>query len=967
MPIPKLTRRGSRVYGEIKEKARERWTRLRLPAWRRWKMPPLNYKKIVQVVGLGILACFIIGTGVVAWVSRDLPDPNKLTERQVAESTKIYDRTGEHLLYEVYQDEKRTVVELDQVAPLAVKAIVAVEDKHFYEHKGIRIVSILRAGVNNIFNRVLGVVGITRRTGSGGASTISQQFIKNTIVGDERRGIQGYFRKIKEIILAIQMERVYTKDQIMKSYLNEIGYGSTNYGIESASQSYFKKSAKDLTLAESATLAALPKSPTRLLNNLPALKERRNLVLYLMHQQEYISEEEKNSAQKEELKIAKDKGLREAPHFVLYVKQLLAEEFGDKLVDTGGLKVITTLDFTKQQIAEKAVKENGDKFAKESNANNASLVAIDPKNSQILAMVGSRDFYNEEIDGQFNVAVLGKRQPGSSFKPFVYTAAFEKGYTPNTVLYDVATDFDVRGGAKYRPRNANGKEYGLLTMRKALQGSLNIPAVKVLYLVGTKEAIDFAKRFGYTTFTGDYGLSLVLGGAEVNLLEHTNAYAALADNGRYHAPVSILKVTDTNGEVLREWKESEGTEAVKPELAALTTSILTDNNARAYIFGASNNLILSGRPVAAKTGTTNDAKDAWTMGYTPSLASGVWVGNTIPAQMKGGGIRLAGVIWNQFMREALKGTPVEHFPAPPAITAEKPVLRGTDGGVVLPINRITGKIATSSTPAEFIAQKTFLPPHDILHYVRRDDPAGPPPENPADDPQYANWEWALQQWVVRQQATGTLITLEEPPTEYDSPQSLELLPQLTIISPANGQAVTARDMQFQVNASAPRGVSLVVYYVDGLQVGSNTQYPFSLSYSAKYLSKGAHTLKVIAQDDMGNAAQQEITFDLQAEADSPSMEWSEPNPMEVVTVDFPRPVHLRPFRWEDIKEIKIYLQSTSGEKLIYTFFGAEDKLVNQQLMFTWNTYPGAGNYTLRAVMTDKAGRMETRDLAAVAK
>ena len=918
-------------------------------------------------MGLGILACFVLGTGVVAWVSRDLPDPNKLGERQVAQSTKIYDRTGEHLLYEVYQDEKRTVVELNQVAQMAVKATIAVEDKHFYEHKGIRILSILRAIVSNVINRSLRVVGITRRTGSGGASTISQQVIKNTIVGDERVGFEGYFRKIKEAILAIQMERIYTKDEIMKSYLNEIGYGSTNYGIESASQSYFKKSAKDLTLSESATLAALPKSPTRLLNNLPALKQRRNLVLFLMYEQGYISEEEKNNAQKEELKIEKDKGLREAPHFVLYVKQLLAEQFGEKLVDTGGLKVITTLDFAKQQFAEKAVKENGDKFAKESKANNASLVAIDPKTSQILAMVGSRDFYNEEIDGQYNVAVLGKRQPGSSFKPFVYTAAFEKGYTPNTILYDVATDFDVRGGAKYRPRNANGKEYGLLTMRKALQGSLNITAVKVLYLVGTNEAIDFAERFGYTTFTGDYGLSLVLGGAEVNLLEHTNAYAALANKGRYRSPVSILKITNNQGEVVQEWKEAEGTEAVKPELAALTTSILTDNNARAYIFGASNNLILPGRPVAAKTGTTNDAKDAWTMGYTPSLSVGVWVGNTIPAPMSGGGSKLAGVIWNQFMRESLKGTPVEQFPAPPAITAEKPVLRGTDGGLVLPINRITGKIATSSTPAEFITQKTFLLPHDILHYVRKDDPAGPPPENPADDPQYANWEWALEQWVARQQATGTFITLEEPPTEYDSPQSLELMPQLSVVFPANGQVVTSRDMQFQISASAPRGVRLVTYYVDGLQVGSNTEPPFSLSYSARNLSKGAHTLKVIAQDDMGNAAQQEVTFDLQAEADPPSISWSEPNPTTVVALDFPRPVHLRPFRWEDIKEIKIYLQSLSGEKLIYTFFGNEDKLVNQQLIFTWNNYPGAGSHTLRAVMTDKVGRTEMKELMVEAK
>jgi len=903
----------------------------------------LNWKNLLNLFGIIILVGFIATTAVFAWVSKDLPDPNRLNDRQVPQSTKIYDRTGEHLLYEVYQNQKRTLVNLDQMSPLLPKAVISVEDKKFYEHSGVRIVSIIRAGFNNL---------IGRKTGSGGASTLTQQFIKKTMVGDEH----SIFRKVKEAILALRLEKKYSKDEILKMYLNEIPFGSTNYGVEAASQSYFHKSAKDISLPEAATLAALIQAPSRYLNNLDSLRERRDTVLRLMSEQGYITEDEKVQAQNEALRIYRNNSIMLAPHFVLYVKQLLADQFGEKAVDSQGLKVITTIDYDKQLAAEKIVKENGDKFAKQYNANNAALVAIDPKTGQILAMVGSRDFENEEIDGQFNVAVLGKRQPGSSFKPFVYTAAFEKGFTPDTVLYDTVTNFDQRNGGDYTPQNYDKKEHGLVTIRKALQGSLNIPAVKTLYLVGTKNAVDFAKRFGYSTLSEDAGLSLVLGGSEVTLLEHTNAYATLADNGIYHQPVSILKVTDDKNSTLLEWKNPDGEEAITPELAATIDNVLSDDEARSYMFGRNGSLTLPDRAVAAKTGTTNDYKDAWTMGYIPSLATGVWVGNTKPSTMKGGGNTLAGLIWNQFMREATKNTPPETFPQPPENDATKPVLRGANDGIKLKINKMNGKIATSSTPDALIVERTYLPPHTILHYINKDDPRGAAPTNPADDPQYESWEQSLQQWIQKQNNSGKELSLEDPPTEYDdNSYNPELSAKIEILSPKENETINGRQVDIQVNASAPRGIKQVFYSIDGKQVGASEQFPFNFSFTFDKLFTSQHILEVSAIDDQGNSGQAKTLFFVNSDFDPPIFSWVDQNGLTLSKNDFPRPIQLKPIRWEDTEDIKIQLINSSGKiKNIFDFNHKEDSLTSQNLLeFTWKTFPGAGDYILKGILTDK--------------
>ena len=935
MPIPQLQK--SRHYGRLPGNGGSP----------KWAHSGEKNKKLLKNLALAAVVAaivlFIVGTGVVAWVSRDLPDPNRINDRQVSQSTKIYDRIGTHMLYEVYQNQKRTLINLDQMAASALKATIAVEDKNFYEHSGIQIKSIIRAGFNNL---------IGRKSGSGGASTLTQQLIKNVVIGNEH----SVFRKIKEAILAIRLEKKYSKDEILKLYLNEIPYGSTNYGIEAASQSYFHKNAKDLTLAESATLAAIPKAPSKYLKDLDALRDRRDLVLALMYDQGYITEAEKKEAQNIALRIFRTGGPMDAPHFVLYVKQLLADKFGERVSDEGGLQVITTLDYDKQKMAEKIVKELGDKNAKDAKANNAALVAIDPKTGQILALVGSRDYFNDEINGQFDVATLGKRQPGSSFKPFVYTAAFEKGYTPDTVLYDVSVNFDARAGQDYTPKNYDGKNHGLVTMRKALQGSLNIPAVKTLYLVGSANAIDFAKKFGYTTLTGDYGLSLVLGGAEVNLLEHTNGYATLANNGVYNEPVSILKVTNNAGEILYEWNPVQGQEAVTLELAATITDVLTDDESRSFIFAPHGNLTLPDRAVAAKTGTTNDNKDAWTLGYVPTLATGVWVGNTIPTPMKAGGNTLAGAIWNKFMKEALKDVPPETFPAPPINDAQKPVLRGHNDGIVLNINSETGKIANDSTPENLIVQRAYLPPHDILHYVIKDDPRGPNPAFPADDPQYEAWEEALQAWVIRQQTAGINLTFQEPPTEYDNVQSSALAPTLEFVSPTEGAILNSRQIDIQVKATAPRGVTKVMYQIDGHSVGASTEFPFNFSYYAQTLLKGPHTLSAVAQDDAGNSTQKSINFALQAEFDPPNLEWFDGDSLTINTNDYPRVFNLKPFRWDDAKQIDIYLTSAAGTKLIYNFNHKEDKLINNILTFTWKNSPGIGEYILKAILTDNNGR-----------
>jgi len=603
----------------------------------------------------------------------------------------------------------------------------------------------------------------------------------------------------------------------------------------------------------------------------------------------------------------------------------------------------------------------------EAGANNMGLVAMDPKTGQILAMIGSRDFNNKEIDGEFNVAVNSRRQPGSSIKPIIYAAAFEKGYTPDTVLFDVSTNFSL-SGKPYTPQNFDGSERGPVTMRQALQGSLNIPAVQTFYLVGEKKGIEFARRLGYSTFdTGNFGLSLVLGGGSVSMLEHINAYGVLANNGAYNAPAAILKVTNAKGDTLYEWKEEEK-QVVDPKVTATMSNVLSDDAARAYVFGANGPLTLKGRPVAAKTGTTNEYKDAWTVGYTPSLVAGVWAGNSDNTRMKSGygGSRVAAQFWNAFMTEALKDAPVENFPAAPPNDAEKPILRGsTGGGVTVKVNKVTGKLASTSTPEKYIEERTYIQPHSILHYVNKDDPRGPYPENPAQDPQYGVWEAAIQSWITRrkEKEPDWNISFEEPPTEYDDAYSLEHIPTLEVLYPTPNAIVDTRRLTTDIRVNATRGVSKVSYKIDTKFVDIVRTPPFNLNYTMRGIANGAHTLTIVVEDDIGNMVEEVIPFTLNADEEKPGVFFnlSEKN---MSKDSFPRTLLLSPLSLSQITRIEVIGQKNNGQKQTIETI-PDFSLIDGQLPVVWSEAPSVGGWTLMTQVTIQGGDTYISDTAEI--
>ncbi len=825
-----------------------------------------------------ILIFAIIFSFWVAWISRELPKTDGLINRKFIESTKIYDRTGQTILYEIHGAEKRTAIEISELPDYVPNAFIAIEDKDFYKHKGIlwrRFVKAVYDDSMYLIKKYLIPKTIRKKLGIKlnkiqGASTITQQFIKNAVLSPEKK----ISRKVKEMILAWRLEKRFTKKQILKMYLNEIAYGSVNYGIESAAQSYFGKPAKELTLAEAAVLAALINSPSRLSPYGPhkdELMERQKLVLRLMLEQKLITKEQYNKAIKQKIKFKNPNlGSIIAPHFVMYVKNLLEQEFGPeqgkKILQEGGLRVYTTLDLNIQKFAEQAIKQNL-KRIKQKRANNAALVAINPKNGEILAMVGSIDYFDTENDGNFNAA-LGKRQPGSSIKPLVYAVAFEKGYYPETVLYDVLTDFDL-SNRKYIPKNYDLKEHGLISLRKALAGSLNIPAVKLLYLVGIKDVLKYAKNLGYTTFDqpNRYGLSFVLGGAEVRLLEHTNAFGAFANDGVFNPTRAILRIEDRYGNVIKNFVEDKSKRVFDVNSVRMLNSVLSDNDARAYMFGRNNYLYIPNYTVAAKTGTTNDYRDAWTIGYTPSIVAGVWVGNNNnkPMRYGAGGSSTAAPIWNYFMKQALKYIgKKENFPAYPPNSSDNPALNGSlEQGIKVKIDKISGKLATEYTPEELIEEKTFFNPHSILYYVDRENPFGPPPENPEKDPQFNNWENAIRAWIERynkkaeEQGKEKLI-INPPPTEYDDIHIPENIPNLEIISPTFNETITTNQIYFKVNAYARRNLQFAEFYIDDNLITKLFYQPFEYTYEFYNLKNGEHNVKIKVCDDVLNCKQENI-------------------------------------------------------------------------------------------------------------
>lgn len=783
-----------------------------------------------------------------AWYAKDLPTPGKIKHRQAVSATQIFDRNGKEI-YSYYGDVKRIVIDSNEI-PLTLKqATITAEDRNFYHHFGIDIKGLARAVYQDF---------ILRKKNMVGGSTITQQYVKNALLDNKKT----FDRKAKELILSLEIEAMYSKDQILTMYLNEIPYGSNYYGIEAASENYFGKKAKDLTLAESATLAALPQAPTYYSPygvHPDKREERINWILDSMADQKYITREQANQAKFEakNLSFNRPQESVSAPHFAMYVKDLLVEQYGEQMVDEGGLKVTTTLDLDKQAIAEQVVK-NSQKRLNGLGASNAALVSIDPKTGQILAMVGSIDFYNKDIDGQVNVAD-SLRQPGSSFKPIVYATAFKGKYNPAFTLWDVTTDF----GGGYTPKNYDGQTHGPVSMRMALAGSLNIPAVKTLALAGIEKAIDTAHDLGITTLNGkpaNYGLPLVLGSGEVKLVDLTTAYGVFANQGKLVPTNAILKVEDSRGKVLDDFKVQDGKQVLDPQIAYEISSILSDDNARSFVFGSNSVLTMGGRPVAAKTGTTSDYKDAWTMGYTPSLVTGVWVGNNRGKQMAQGsaGAMAAAPIWHDYMTKALESTPAEQFNRPSGIsevTVDKlsnklPSTYSTDKitdifaswqvpttlddiHVVAKIDKLTGKLATPGCPSAYTQDKLFANVHSEF------------PDRP-------NWEAPV---LAAASELGISVNSISNETACSNVATTTTKAAIKIISPKNNSGTTD-SVVIQTQVVNVTGTAQVTFYLDNKKLQTVTSEPYALQISG--LSLGRHRVSVNLVDQAGNSATDSI-------------------------------------------------------------------------------------------------------------
>lgn len=813
---------------------------------------------------------FMLGSSLLfLWVSTfKIPDLNTISERRVTESTKIYDRTGKILLYDLHKDTKRTIVLFSEISHYAKNAIVAIEDAEFYEHQGVKPLAFLRSVLINLKSMSF----------SQGGSTLTQQVVKNSILTSEKK----ITRKLKEWVLAYKLEQMMTKDEILGLYLNEAPYGGNIYGIEEASLAFFGKSSKDLDLVESAYLAAIPQAPTFYSpygNNREKLEERKNLVLNQMLKNGFISEEDYLSGSKTTLdfKPRSETGIL-APHFVMFIKEYLEQKYG-KQVSEEGYKVTTTLDYELQEQAQKIAKkyalENEEKF----NAENTAFVAIDAPTGQILVMVGSRDYFDEKIDGNFNIA-LAHRQPGSAFKPFVYATAFNKGYTPETIVFDLKTEFStecnvdgtpiVKGNEEkcYSPVNYDGLFRGPISLREALAQSINIPAVKTLYLTGLNESLQTAKNLGIQSLTNidQYGLTLVLGGGEVSLLDMTVAYSTFANEGINNKYSGILKI-EKDGQVIEKFNATP--KSVLPKQTALMISdVLSDNEARIPAFGENSPLYFNGKDVAAKTGTTNDYKDAWIIGYTPEITIGAWAGNNNNSSMEK---KVAGFVvapmWHEFVEEVLKKYPDKKFEEPEKLPLDemKPILRGVWlGGKTYVIDKISKKLATEYTPEDLREEVVVQDVHSILYWVDKNNPQGLQPQFPEQDPQFIRWEYGVIKWVLDnnlQTNSNNII-----PTDFDDVHTPEFYPKFNINNPIS-----------TVNYNKQQKITILLekeitkypflktdYYINGVFIGSSQgENSFSFIPNEIQNIQSENDLKVVVYDSVFNRSIQNITFYLE--------------------------------------------------------------------------------------------------------
>lgn len=777
---------------------------------------------VIMIAGVLIATIFLV------WAtSLKTPDLSSFDDRLLGQSAKIYDRTGKVLLYDLSQKVRRTVVPFNTISPYIKQATIAIEDIDFYNHAGIKATSIIRAVIANIFTLEY----------SQGGSTITQQVVKNSLLTKNK----DISRKIKEWVLAIKLERTTDKDSILNLYLNETPYGGNIYGVEEATQAYFAKKSSEVTLAEAAYIAALPQAPSLYSpygQNKNLLVERKNLVLKKMYENNLITEEQYTDALKEEVVFQpKTVGGIKAPHFVMFVKEYLEQKYGSELLDKGGFKVITSLDWELQQKAESIVRNYVKTNEKKFNASNGALTAVDPRTGQILVMVGSRDYFDKEIEGNFNVATA-RRQPGSAFKPFVYATGFNKGMTPSTPVYDVPTQFNascnsqnvpISGNADcYNPQNYEGGFKGLMSIRTALAESRNVPAVRILHIAGIDDSIKTAEAMGVQNLgtAAQYGLSLALGGGEVSVLDMTSAYGVFANSGERAKTTPILKI-ETNDAVVVEEFSTTTKQVIPKQTALLINDVLSDPYARASIFGSR---YFGDREVAIKSGTTNSSRDAWVLGYTPSISVGAWMGNNNNKPMvQQASARIIGPMWKEFMDYVLTKVPEESFEEPENTSSStKPFLTGAWKG---PQNEV----------------------HSELYWMNRNDIQGNAPGYNSRDPLFNLFETGVLNWASGQ--GSSLINL-------NTTNSNTLSAGFNISSPRSGSSF-ANNERITINVVGfSDQTTQVEYYVNNKLIGKSTESPYSFSFIPSSITEiePENELKAVATERLGKFIEAKSIF-----------------------------------------------------------------------------------------------------------
>lgn len=809
--------------------------------------------KLAKLSFIGVILLFVGSFVVFPLFAFNLPSPDKVIRRE-GFSTKILDRNGE-VLYDIFADQRRTPVELESVPEYLRQATIAIEDQNFYKHQGFDPTGMARAVFNIAFRGRL-----------QGGSTLTQQLVKNTLLTPERT----IFRKIREFILAVQIERTYNKDEILQMYLNEAPYGGTAWGVEAAAETYFGKNVGDLNLVESAFLAGLPQRPSvysPYSSQPDAYIERTKQVLRRMREDGYIDDEQERLAVEEISNLSfQERGANfKAPHFVQYVQSILEERYGQRVVEQGGLRVTTTLDLELQEKAESIVLEEINKV-KSLRISNGAAVVVNPQTGEILAMVGSRGFSDPEIDGQVNVT-MSLRQPGSAIKPVTYVTAFKKGYTPATLLMDVPTEFPGGAGQPmYKPVNYDGEYRGPVQVRYALGNSINVPAVKMLAMVGIRDTLQTAYEMGITSLEPSndvlsrVGLSLTLGGGEVRLLELTSAYSAFLNTGFKVDPVAVLKVEDAEGKVLEQANPDKGRRVLTPEQAYLIADILSDNEARSGVFGINSLLNIPGRQVAVKTGTTNDKRDNWTVGGASQAIVGVWVGNNDNSPMLevASGVTGASPIWRRIIMEALKDEP--------SISFEQP------GGIVTKaVDTLSGYAAHDGFPSrieKFIVGTEPTgedPVHAKLKVCKTDGKLATPAdtssgnyeekeffvfkvEDPVSTDGTNRWQDGINAWLAEQTDPRY-----HPPTDFcgtSNPVNVEF------VEPKDQTSDLPNKFKVKVTAASTHTISQIELEVDGTKIRTFTGPPYEHDVD---LPDGVHKLRAKARDSEGNESDRQIT------------------------------------------------------------------------------------------------------------